>query len=145
MNIIGGREIHSVTLRVGRVIALPTIQDLQNLTTKLEKEITKIHKQFINIFSNLHNPEFESNSNFISLHKDKIKTSEGELYNLHHYIKDIHYKIKNYSSSKFIKLDNKSIITSSLSRVNANHKKYKNLTKDFLKKLNMKIPSKKPI
>ena len=144
LEIIGGREVHSVTLRVGRVIAKPSQEEINKLYSELVSEFDDIYSKFVDIFSNLTHREFESDSNFIALDKNKIKTFEGEVYNLNHYISDINYKIKNYSSSKFIKLNNKNVITSPLSRLNLNYKKYQKRTKEFFKCLNVKLPSRNP-
>ncbi|MFW6285720.1 MAG: Ni/Fe hydrogenase subunit alpha [Nanoarchaeota archaeon] len=144
LNIIGGREVHSVTLRVGRIIALPSKEEIEELKIEVEKELDAIFEDFTNIFSTLQNPEFQSDSNFITLYKNQIHTMEDEKYNLDHYINDISFKMKKYSSSKFIKLNNKNIITSALSRLNMNHKKYQNKTKEFISKINIRLPSKNP-
>ncbi len=144
LEMIGGREVHSVTCRVGGFKIFPSQQALDCLLQLLKKEVKHISSEFGRLFPKLQNPEFESNTEFVALQKNKIKTSSGNSFDIEQYRDMLDFYIKKNSSSKFITLDDKKLMTSALSRLNINKKSMNPLASAFLARLNLKLPSNNP-
>lgn len=79
VNVIGGREIHPVNVRVGGFYRLPTRRELRELGEKLEA-VRPIAYEMVRLFATFPFPEFEQDYEFVALrHPDEYPFNEGRL------------------------------------------------------------------
>jgi coenzyme F420-reducing hydrogenase alpha subunit len=79
VNLVGGREIHPINVRVGGFYKLPAKQDLLELAKKL-RHVRDIAVEMVRFSAQLPFPEFEQDYEFVALrHPDEYPFNEGRL------------------------------------------------------------------
>ncbi len=79
MNLVGGREIHPINVRVGGFYRLPTKAELQKFADPLKWGI-EFALKMVKFTSKLDFPEFERDYEFVALrHEDEYPLNEGRL------------------------------------------------------------------
>ncbi|MFA6089401.1 MAG: Ni/Fe hydrogenase subunit alpha [Candidatus Woesearchaeota archaeon] len=154
--VVSGREIHAVTATLGGFEKLPKQEELDNLCKQLKEYEQEMLDEFLKIFPKLEKSDFETDCDFISLsgefyanivneNKDKILSLTGDEFVIEDYKEHLKEYIKEYSSAKFIKMHDKTIMTSSLARINHYHTRLSKKAKILLDAIGLSIPNKSPI
>jgi sulfhydrogenase subunit alpha len=79
VNLVGGREIHPINVRVGGFYKLPTKKELQGLTERLHWAVDA-SVQTVKFCSALHFPDFERSYEYVALrHEQEYPFNEGRL------------------------------------------------------------------
>ena len=151
LEVVGGRQIHSITTRFGGFIKLPTQKELDELLVSLKKERPVFLKEFKKIFSNLQYPDFETECDFLSLCSNEyapfngaLKSLSGERFEMGDYRTYLKECVRTYSSSKFVSMKNKSFITGAIARVNMKSEFLSTDAKKLLKAIKLKLPTRNP-
>lgn len=131
--IVGGRSLHPVTLTAGGFYKIPTKNNLQKLFNQFKKS-DKIAKWVPDFFSVLKYPVLKVDLEFLSLEKNQIISSKYGKTDIIDYKKSIQEEVKNYSSAKFSKFNNREVMVGALARLNISKNIYKykiNFTNPF--------------
>ncbi len=154
IRVIGGREVHPITQRLGGFTRLPTQADLQFLKTQIDATIEDA-KKTAELFSSLKYPQFERETNYLALVRpDKYAllggklACEGEVPILEEdYAKHLDEYVTPYSTAKFVTLNGKSYANGALARLNIKREKLCGNAKEALenaKQNGINFPSKNP-
>ncbi|MFH1506482.1 MAG: Ni/Fe hydrogenase subunit alpha [archaeon] len=151
LEIVGGRQIHSVTTRFGGFTKLPEKKELDELLSLLKKEKPKMLREFKQIFSTLKQPDFKTDNDFLALCSDEyapfkgtLKTLSSITFEIGDYRTYLKENIRTYSSSKFVSMKNKSFITGALARVNLKSEFLSKDAKKLLKTTKLELPNRNP-
>jgi len=124
--------------------------DFENIKKELE-EIKPVIKRTIALFSNLKYPDFSRKINFSSLAEEKTYASisgkiscNGKKFESEDYGKHLKENIKEYSTSKFVLMDNKPYLLGAISRINNNHEKLDEDIKKEIREHHIQIPFTNP-
>ncbi|NTU78222.1 MAG: Ni/Fe hydrogenase subunit alpha [Chloroflexales bacterium] len=80
VNVVGGREIHPINVRVGGFYKLPTRRDLQRRLRSQIEEARQIALEAVSWTASLPCPDFEQDYEFVALrHPDEYPFNEGRL------------------------------------------------------------------
>jgi coenzyme F420-reducing hydrogenase alpha subunit len=80
VNVLGGREIHPINVRVGGFYRLPTRRELQRRLTDQIEEARAIALEAVSWTASLPCPDFEQDYEFVALrHPDEYPFNEGRL------------------------------------------------------------------
>lgn len=149
--LVGGREIHSLTTRVGGFYSVPTQEQLNDLAKEL-KEAKKDVEATVALFGKLKVPEFERKSNYISLFKKKnypltegsLITFEGKKITQEKYKELIKEKVVNYSTAKQARVDDNEYFVGALARINNNRSELSLNARKAINKFKIKFPNFNP-
>lgn len=129
---VGGRNVHPTTTTMGGFNKIPSKNDLQELLKHLEKTV-KIALWAAELSLKLEYPKLKTDLELIMKKGDKIlsniysdKTGKNEIANIKNYKESIFEEIRDYSTAKFSKFQNREIMVGALARLslNKNAKKY---------------------
>jgi len=150
VNIVGGRDLHPVSLTVGGFLKLPSKEQLK----ELKKDMVLIKDDTIStakLFAKLKYPYFISKTEYFSLkQEDKYATLYGDLVSdskrykqdkFLNYLKEYH---EEYSTANFVVKEGKSYKVGALARVNNNYKLLSNDARAILKNSEIKFPNYNP-
>ena len=124
---VGGRHTHPVAMAVGGFTHLPTEAELREMRARLVDARADIDET-VALFSTLPWPEFERETEYISLHKDDeyafiggtIVTSDGFSYPIEDYRKVTNEKCVPHSTAKWTHHHRESYMVGALARLNNN-------------------------
>jgi len=79
VNLLGGREIHPINVRVGGFYRLPTVEEFAPLKERLNRGL-EIARELTMVFAGLDFPDLERDYEFVALrHPDEYPFNEGNL------------------------------------------------------------------
>ena len=139
ISVIGGREVHPISARLGGFTRLPSKADLYFLKEQLvarRQDATKTAQ----LFAGLDYPEFERNTQYLALSEPekyallsgRLTSSSAESILPDDYAKHLDEYVNPYSTSKFVTLEGKSYMTGAMARVNLNRAKLSGNAKQAL-------------
>lgn len=147
VEIIGGRDIHSIRCVVGGFSKLPEKDEINKLLSRL-KDAKEDAIETAKLFAKLKYPKFERKTNYFALTKPKqYAVLDGSIANTKTNIKTRDYEkhlkeyIVPYSTAKFSIAKDKPYMTGALARVNINKK---TLSYNAKKLLKLKTPCYNP-
>jgi sulfhydrogenase subunit alpha len=142
---IGGRHTHPLTIAVGGFTYLPTETHLRDMKARLEDARADMDET-IALFSALEWPEFERETEYVSLQKDDeyafiggtIATTDGFTYPIEDYRKVTNEWCVPFSTAKWAKHNRDSYMVGALARFNNNYDQLHPRAKEAAEKLGMK-------
>ncbi len=148
IRIIGGRTIHPLSSVVGGFLKLPDRFELEKLLIE-QKEVLKIVNDLGLLFSKLNYPQFERESEYISLRNNKeYAIYDGEVVsnkglrvvpnNYEKHIREIH---RPFELIKRVTHEDREIFLGALARVNNNKNKLSPLAKKLIRDSKIKFPN----
>jgi sulfhydrogenase subunit alpha len=150
VKVIGGRDLHPVSITVGGVLKVPSKKDLLELAKEL-KELKPDAIETAKLFGSLDVPDFHNDCEYYSLHHEtEYPMIEGDLisqksrfkqYEYLDYFKEYH---ESYSTANFVVKEDKSYIVGAISRFNNNFDKLSKDTKKIIKESKFKFPNDNP-
>ncbi len=125
--VIGGREVHPISARLGGFTRLPSKADLFFLKEQLAARQADAMKT-AKMFADLEYPDFERNTQYLALSEDRkyavfrgrISSSSVDTILPVDYAKHLDEYVNPYSTSKFVTLEGKSYMAGALARMNLN-------------------------
>lgn len=154
IRVIGGREVHPITQRLGGFTRLPTSADLDFLQTQI-KATMEDAKKTAELFASVQYPDFERKTLYLALDEPKgyallggkLASSDRELILEEDYGKHLDEYVNPYATSKFVTLNGKSYMNGALARLNIKRGKLCGNAKEaieFASKQGIKFPSCNP-
>jgi len=149
IELIGGRHIHPINIRVGGFYSLPSWKKVEDVL-KLIEEATILAEEFLDFTLNLDFPDFERDRLFVSLGgwedypimEGKIVLSDGLQIEKKDYEEHFEEFQKPTSTAMYSKLkDGRHYLVGAVSRLNNN---YRTLPKDIREKVKGILPIKNP-
>ncbi|MFH1286072.1 MAG: Ni/Fe hydrogenase subunit alpha [Candidatus Micrarchaeota archaeon] len=146
-----GREIHTVSMRVGGFTRLPTQTTLDSLLNKL-KESKPEFDETAKLFGSLSYPNFQRKTTYMALKNNKdysfigadLGTSEGASFAPAAYTKHLEEYIASYSNTKPVKINGHGYAVGALARINLNQKFLSDDAKRAIEATNIKFPNDSP-
>jgi sulfhydrogenase subunit alpha len=142
---IGGRHTHPCALTVGGFTHTPTEQGLRDMRARLADARADMDAT-VDLFSTLPWPEFERETEYVSLRKDDeyafiggtVVTSDGFSYPIEDYKKVTNEWCVPFSTAKWTKHNRESYMVGALARFNNNYDQLHPKAKEAAAKLGMK-------
>lgn len=142
---VAGRHTHPIAMAVGGFTHLPTEAELRDMKARLEDLRTDMDET-IALFSTLPWPEFERETEYVSLQKDeeyayidgRIATTDGFTYPIEDYRKVTNEFMMPFSTAKWTKHNRESYMVGALARFNNNYDQLHPRAKEAAEKLGMK-------
>jgi len=142
---IGGRHTHPCAMAVGGFTHTPTEQGLRQMRARLV-EVRADMDETVALFSTLPWPEFERETEYVSLHKDDeyafiggtIVTSDGFSYPIEDYERVTNEKCVPHSTAKWTHHNRESYMVGALARLNNNFDQLHPRAKEAAAKLGLK-------
>jgi coenzyme F420-reducing hydrogenase alpha subunit len=142
---IGGRHTHPIAMAVGGFTHLPTEQELRDMRARLVDARADMDET-IALFATLPWPEFERETEYVSLKKDDeyafidgtIVTSDDFSYPIEDYRKVTNEECVPFSTAKWTKHNRESYMVGALARFNNNYDQLHPRAKEAAAKLGMK-------
>jgi sulfhydrogenase subunit alpha len=142
---IGGRHTHPCAMAVGGFTHLPTEQELRDMRARLVEARADMDET-IALFATLPWPEFERETEYVSLKKDDeyafidgtIVTTDDFSYPIEDYRKVTNEWCVPFSTAKWTKHNRESYMVGALARFNNNHDQLHPRAKEAAAKLGMK-------
>jgi sulfhydrogenase subunit alpha len=142
---IGGRHTHPCAMTVGGFTHLPSETELRDMKARLEDARADMDET-IALFATLPWPEFERETEYVSLKKDEeyafidgtIATTDGFSYPIEDYRKVTNEWLVPYSTAKWTKHNRDSYMVGALARFNNNFDQLHPRAKEAAAKLGMK-------
>ncbi|NTV22752.1 MAG: Ni/Fe hydrogenase subunit alpha [Nanoarchaeota archaeon] len=150
VKVIGGRDLHQVSMTVGGFLKIPKKQELDELA-----ESAKILKEdaieTAKLFSKLTLYNIDDRCEHFSLHEkeeyamlNSSLVSEKARFSEYEYLKYFEEYHNNYSTANFVSKDSKSFLVGSLSRINNNREQLSKDAKAILLSSSIKFPNTNP-
>lgn len=140
--IVGGREVHPMTPRIGGFSKLPEKEDLDYLLDKLKKLKEDAIKTVL-LFKSLKYPSFLRETRYFALESDRFDYLNGSIScvgGLCVPTKGYEHHFKEYftgSAAKHVVVEGKSYMVGALARLNNNYKKLSKDARDLLKDIDL--------
>jgi sulfhydrogenase subunit alpha len=142
---VSGRHTHPIAMAVGGFTHLPTEAELRDMKARLEDARTDMDET-IALFATLPWPEFERETEYVSLKKDEeyafidgvVVTTDGFSYPIEDYRKVTNEWCVPFSTAKWAKHNRESYMVGALARFNNNYDQLHPKAKEAAKKLGMK-------
>ncbi len=152
VNLLGGREIHPINVRVGGFYKIPSKQEFNKLAEKL-KRAQDIAIETVRLTSSFTFPEFEQDYEFVALkHPEEYPFNEGKLVSnkglnitvneYENYFREEHVRHSNALQST--KNNDGIYFVGPLARYNLNFDKLPDSIKELAKEVNMLPPCNNP-
>ena len=143
--IVAGRHTHPITIAVGGFTHLPTEAELRDMKAQLEEARADMDET-IALFATLPWPEFERETEYVSLKKDEeyafidgvVVTTDGFSYPIEDYRKVTNEWCEPFSTAKWAKHNRDSYMVGALARFNNNYDQLHPKAKEAAEKLGMK-------
>jgi sulfhydrogenase subunit alpha len=141
---IGGRHTHPCALVVGGFTRTPTERELRDMQARLVEACADMDET-VALFSTLPWPEFERETEYVSLQKDSeyafvggtVVTSDGFSYPIEEYKKVTNEWCVPFSTAKWAKHNRESYMVGALARFNNNYDQLHPKAKEAAKKLGL--------
>ena len=142
---VAGRHTHPIALVVGGFTYAPPEQALRDMRTRLVEARADMDET-VALFSTLPWPEFERETEYVSLHKDDeyafidgvVITSDGFSYPIEEYRKVTNEWCVEYSTAKWAKHNREAYMVGALARFNNNYDQLHARAKEAAAKLGLK-------
>ncbi len=142
---IAGRTTHPTSFCVGGMSKSPKKKDLEKIKTTLSDRISDAQKT-VALFKTLTMPEFERETEFVSLKGEKnypwiggrLISTDGIIKDETDYLAMTNEYLVDFSTSKFAKLCRESIAVGALARINNNYEFLNPQAKQIAQELNLK-------
>jgi sulfhydrogenase subunit alpha len=142
---IGGRHTHPCAMAVGGFTHLPKVAELKDMRARLVEARADMDET-IALFSTLPWPEFERETEYVSLKKDEeyafidgtVVTTDGFTYPIEDYRSVTNEWCVPFSTAKWAKHNRESYMVGALARFNNNYDQLHPRAKEAAKKLGMK-------
>jgi coenzyme F420-reducing hydrogenase alpha subunit len=142
---VAGRHTHPIAMAVGGFTHLPSEAELRDMKAQLEEARADMDET-IALFSTLPWPEFERETEYVSLKKDEeyafidgvVVTTDGFSYPIEDYRKVTNEWCVPFSTAKWAKHNRDSYMVGALARFNNNYDQLHPKAKQAAKKLGMK-------
>jgi len=150
--LVGGRHIHPITLKVGCFSKSPELKDLEAFKTRIENARHDIDVT-VKFFKNLKAPEFERETEYISLTSpDEYALYGGNIKSSDHngetapvdYLDRIKEFIVPHSTAKHAKSNRNSYMVGALARFNNNYEQLHPKAKEAAEEMGLKHPCYNP-
>jgi sulfhydrogenase subunit alpha len=149
--VVGGRQVHSVTMLPGGFSSLPTEAQLRELKGEL-LEAREDAVKTVRIFSKLKVPQFERKTSYLSvktgrpftLLKGRIVTSEKQAFKPESYRKTLVEEVVPESTAKNVKYKGGSFMVGALARINNSREMLSFNARKALKASKVKFPNYNP-
>ncbi|MBD3164109.1 hypothetical protein GF323_02840 [Candidatus Woesearchaeota archaeon] len=148
--LISGRVMHPVSPAIGGFLHFPSQESLDEMRDRLDRAEEDAMAANA-VFANLKYPEFERESQYMSIVKDdEFGTSYGnikiggKLYKQERYMDFVNEYHVPYSSANFVVRENKAYAVGALSRLNNNSEKLSRGARQYMDNLGFKFPSYNP-
>jgi len=141
---IAGRHTHPIALVVGGLTYVPTEKQLRDMRARLVEARADLDET-VALFSSLSWPEFERETEYVSLHKDDeyafvggtVVTTDGFSYPVEEYKKVTNEWCVPFSTAKWTKHNRESYMVGALARFNNNYDQLHPKAKEAAKKLGL--------
>jgi len=150
VRVIGGRDMHPVSVTVGGFLNIPKKEELRLLGEKLKILKTDAIKT-AELFGSLEIPEQENECEYFSLKKrkeyaviDGMLVSNKSKFKQSEYLEFFKEYHTPYSTANFVTKDDKSFMTGALARFNNNFSQLSKDTKKAVHKSKFKFPNNNP-
>ena len=145
--LVGGRHIHPITLKVGCFSKNPAPNDLIVFKNKIKNSWPDI-EETIKFFKNLKTPEFERETEYISLtcpdeyalYDGNIKSSDNGEVEPSDYLDKVKEFIVTHSTSKHVKANRDSYMVGALARFNNNYEQLHPKAKEVAEEMGLRHP-----
>jgi sulfhydrogenase subunit alpha len=149
--VIGGREMHPVTVRVGGFSKLPSQEELDALLRSLERSRLDAMKT-ADLFASLNYPRFRRQTDYVSLSEEdkypllfgSLGFSNGLEIPQEKYLDYLKEQVMHYSTAKFSTYENRSYYVGALARINNNTDLLSKNASKCLEKNSIQFPSYNP-
>ncbi len=149
--LVGGRHIHPITLKIGSFSKNPELKDLEDFKKRIEGSRGEMDET-VKFFRNLQAPEFERETEYISLTKPdeyalydgNIKSSYGGETAPVDYLNRVKEYIVLKSTSKHAKTNKGSYMVGALARFNNNYEQLHPKAKEVAEEMGLKFPCYNP-
>ncbi len=149
--VIGGREIHSLTTKVGGFYSVPTQEQINGILKEL-KDAKKDIEAMVNLFGKIKVPEFERKTNYVCLKKQGsypfteglLVTFDGKKFSQENYKKLVSEKVVGYSNAKLSTINNEPFFVGALARMNINRGDLTLNARKAINKFKVKFPNFNP-
>jgi coenzyme F420-reducing hydrogenase alpha subunit len=150
--LVGGRHIHPITLKVGCFSKSPELKDLEAFKTRIKNARHDIDVT-VKFFKNLKAPEFERETEYISLTSpDEYALYGGNIKSSDHndetapvdYLDRIKEFIVTHSTAKHAKSNRNSYMVGALARFNNNYDQLHQKAKEAAEEMGLKHPCYNP-
>ncbi len=121
--VIAGRNVHPTTTTIGGFHKAPSKKDLEKLLEKLNMAEEAV-EQTLNFFSGLQYPELKVDLELVSLQDGKIVSNKNKSVPIEEYKQNIEEELRDYSTAKFGKFQNREIMVGALARLSFKENKY---------------------
>lgn len=150
MTILGGRDLHAVSVQVGGMLKIPAREELDALKARL-KDTLPDAIEVVKLFENLPYPNFNYNADNFSLTEPNkyplifgTLTSEHSKFEQKEYYKFIEEYHESRSTCNFVIKEGKSLISGALPRLNNNWNSLTGKAKKIVSVSKIKLPSNNP-
>ncbi|MFA6089398.1 MAG: Ni/Fe hydrogenase subunit alpha [Candidatus Woesearchaeota archaeon] len=150
MTILGGRDLHAVSMQVGGALKIPTREELDDLKKRLQNVMPDAI-EIVKLFESLDYPVFENKAENFSLKEEgKFPLISGSIvseninFPQNDYYKFINEYHESRSTCNFAVKEGKSIITGALATLNHNYKNLTGEAKKLVDASKIKLPSYNP-
>ncbi|MFH1978847.1 MAG: Ni/Fe hydrogenase subunit alpha [Patescibacteria group bacterium] len=124
--IVGGRNVHPITTRVGGFHKFPDKKELENLLKEIKKTRKSV-KYALDLCTKIEFPELKIDLELVAQEDNKILSSQKDPSDIKDYKKVITESIKDNSTAKWGKYKNREVMVGSLARQYFNQTKYRPL------------------
>jgi len=143
--VVTGRHTHPIAMTVGGFTHFPTASQLKDLRDRLVDARADVEAT-VDLFASLNWPQFERDTEYISLHKDdeyafidgEFMSSDGGLVPANQYKEVTNEHLVPYSSAKFTRHKRESYMVGALARFNNNYEQLHPKAKEAAEKLGMR-------
>lgn len=148
IRVIGGRTVHPVSSVVGGFLKLPDRLELEKLLIE-QKEVIKVVQDLGMLFAKLNYPQFERESEYISLQNNKeyaiydgnVVSNKGLNVVPNDYEKHIEEIHRPFEVLKRVKHQDREIFLGALARINNNQDKLSPAARKLIKNSKIKFPN----
>jgi coenzyme F420-reducing hydrogenase alpha subunit len=145
--ILAGRHTHPITFAIGGLTQIPKKTDLKKLR-EMMVEARGDYAETVELFKKLSLPPFERKAQYVALSNDeeyafydgKINVDGKKLVDPQDYLSVIKEEVRDYSSAKFVTVNQAPYMVGALARFNLNGEKLDKKSKDVAAYLGLKRP-----
>jgi sulfhydrogenase subunit alpha len=145
--VLAGRHIHPISFAIGGVTKIPDKEELKKVRAAMI-EARADFEETVNLFKKLALPSFERKAQYVALSHDeeyafyegKINIDGKKFVEVQDYLSVIKEEVRDYSSAKFVSVNDAPYMVGALARFNLNAGKLDKKSKDVAAALGLKQP-----
>ena len=150
-DMIAGRKVHPITMKVNGFTTLPSREDMQDIRKRLV-EAREDMETTMNLLQGVAIPDFERATEYVALHLEDeyawidggIRTTDGFDYDVHDYRAVTNEKVVPHSSAKHCSHNRDSYMVGALARFNVNHELLRPEAQAVARELGLQAPCTNP-